>query len=144
MESIDDLFAHLDSLLSQRYNRFELFDIQLSVSSGAKLIVYLENPNVDIKVVDNQARQGQLEFELLLNIVRTHRDRNVADLEDSLGSTLRRVDDVASLDVRFTTEDRSAHLDRKLDIIITDFAWHDVRVLSINQVLNLKQSFGRV
>ena len=114
------------------------------MASRPELVVNLEDPHVHVKVVDYESGQRQLEFSAVLNVVGTHGDRDIADLEDSLGTTLCRVDDIASCGVWLSTEDGYAKLNRQLDIILSDFSGDDVSRLAVDEILDLAQSFRGV
>ena len=56
--------------------------------SPAKLIVYLEDPHIYVKVVSDEPSERLLELLALVDVVRTDRNRNVTLLEDALGARL--------------------------------------------------------
>jgi hypothetical protein len=56
------------------------------VPSPAKLIVYLEDPHIYVKVVSDEPCERLLEFLALVDVIRTDRNRNVTLLEDALGA----------------------------------------------------------
>ena len=75
------------------------------MASGSVLIVDLEDPYIDIQVVDYEPGKGQLELTLVLDVVGAHGYRNVTQLEDALGAALSGVDDVSCGDVRLSAQD---------------------------------------
>lgn len=113
------------------------------MSARIILIVNLEQPHVHIQIVCDEPSQGQLEFLPLCDVVSGNRNWNVAQLEDALGSTFRRKDYIASLEVWFATHDRNAQLDGQLDVVVAHFSRHNVRLLILDQVLDLSKCFGR-
>ena len=107
------------------------------MTSSSKLVIHFENPGVDIKVVNDQPCKSQLKLSPILNIVSTHRDWNITKLENTLGSTLRRVYNISSCLVRLTAHNRHSELNRQFDIVVSNFARNDVCMFTINQILDL-------
>jgi len=56
------------------------------MASGTEFIIDFEKPRVDIQIVDNQSGEGQLELIFVLDVICAHRDGDVAELENALGS----------------------------------------------------------
>ena len=111
------------------------------MASRSELVVHLEDPDINVKILHDQSCQSKLELHPVLNIVGTHRNWNVAKLENTLSTTLGRIDDVACRRVWLSTHDWDAQLDRQLDVVLTYLSWDDVCLLAINQVCDLLQSF---
>jgi len=111
------------------------------MTSGTELIIHLKDPHVDVEISDNQLRKSQLKFCPVLNVISTHWDRNITELENTLGTTLGRVDDITCCLVGFTTHNRNTKLDWQLDVIFSNFAWYYICLLAVDKVLNLTQGF---
>ena len=132
LKPVDYLIVHLDLSLTQFDHCFERLNVERGVTSRTKLIIHLEDPNVHVKVLDDESCQSQLKFKPVLDVIGTHRDRDVAELENALSTALSRVDDVTSRSVWFSTHDWDAKLDRQLDVILSYFPRYDISLLAVN------------
>ena len=112
------------------------------MASRTILIINFENPGIDVEVVDDQASECQFELILIGDVIGAHGNRNVADLEDSLSTRLSCVDNIACCQIWFTAHNRRAQLNRQLYVKRTNLAWHDVRLLPLDQLLYLDQRLG--
>ena len=110
LKSFDYFFVHLDFTFTQLDHCLDLFHVQTGVASGRKLVIHLKDPNVHIEVVNNQLCQSQLELMPILDVVRAHWNRDIAQLEDTLGATLCRVDYIPSSLVWFSAHDWNTEL----------------------------------
>lgn len=83
---MNDVFVHLHFATAEFDNSFHGLNIEAGVTSGPKLVINLEQPGVHVQIVYDKSGKGQLEFILVLDVVRTHWDWDVTQLEDALGT----------------------------------------------------------
>ena len=57
------------------------------MTSSAKLVIYLKDPNVHVKILDDKPRQSQFKLTLVLDVVSAHWYWDVAHLKDAFRST---------------------------------------------------------
>ena len=58
LQSIDNLFSHLNSASPQLLYSLKFCNIERGMTSGTILVVYLEDPDVHVKVLDDKPRQS--------------------------------------------------------------------------------------
>lgn len=109
-ESINDFVVHLDFSFTQFNNSLELLYFEVGVTSCSKLIIHLEDPSVHVQIINYQPGKCKLEFSSVLNVIGTHWDGYVTELENTLCSTLGRVNNVSSSLIRLTAHDRHSEL----------------------------------
>ena len=136
-------FSHFNLFLPQFHNSAHLFYIERSVSPRIIFVINLEQPHVDIQIVCDQSCQSKLKFLSLLNVVGGDGNWDITKLENAFCATFRRKDDISSLEVRFAAHNRNSKLNGKFDVVVADFAGNDVRLLVLDQVLDLAQRFRR-
>ena len=56
------------------------------MTSGAKFIIDLEDPVIDIEIVDDKSGERKLKLILVRDVVCTHGDGNIANLEYTLSA----------------------------------------------------------
>merc|ERR1712242_529544 len=114
LQPLDYWLRHFYFLLAQLGYRPDCLDVQRGVASP-------------------------LELSLLGDVISTHWDGNVTQLENALGSALGGVQNVVRRLVGLSAHDGDSQLYRKLDIIVTDLARDDVGLSVLDQVLDLLQ-----
>ena len=58
------------------------------MTSCTKLVIYLKDPYVHVKILNDKPRQSQFKFMQVLDVVSAHWYWDVAHLKDALCSTL--------------------------------------------------------
>ena len=83
---MNDVLVHLHFATAEFDYSFHGLNIEAGVTPGSKLIINFEQPRIYVQIVYDKSGKGQLKFILVLDIVRTHWDRDVTQLEDALGT----------------------------------------------------------
>jgi len=102
LESLYNLFSHLYSASPQLLYGLKFCNIERGMTSCSKLIIYLKDPDVHIKILDDKPCQSQFKFTLILDVVGAHWYWYVTHLEDAFCSTLCRINDISSGQVRLS------------------------------------------
>ena len=63
-----------------------MLHVEHGMTSRSKLVIYLEQPDIHVEIVNDQARERNLKLFPVLDVVGAHWDWNVAKLEDALRS----------------------------------------------------------
>ena len=96
LQSLNNLFSHLHSAPPQLLYSLKFGNIKWSMTSCTVLIIYLEDPNVHVKILDNKPSQSQFKLILVLNVVSAHWYWDIAHLKDAFRSTLCWVNNISS------------------------------------------------
>lgn len=111
------------------------------MAARAELVVYLEEPQIHIQIVDDKASERSLKLRLVIDVVGGHGNWNVALLENTLSTRLRAKDGHF---LGLTAQYGQAQRDGELDVVVADFSRHYVRLPPLYQILQLPESLGTV
>lgn len=88
LKSLNNGFGHFHFLFPQFDDCPYLFYIKTSVTTTIKLIIYLENPHIYIKVLSDQLSECGFKLSLVINVHRTYRVGDSTTFKDTFGTWL--------------------------------------------------------